>query len=217
MVKNVEALPAFLRFVVNNIRLFIFIILTGLYVLAFCLIKVRGGSEAAPIVSTEAKIVKLVDVQEYVPPPPTNVIQVEEQPVASEVIQETDEVIEQEAPKTNVVEANQSVFAGAEGDGIEYLPQHKITDVPVVPTKEVLSRIVYPSMAHKQGIEGVVYLELYIDDEGTIRDIKVLKDPGHGFAEAAVAAFEGLKCEPAKQNGKAVPVRFRYPVRFSLK
>lgn len=215
MIKDVTSLHPVLQFLLRYIRLIIFLLLCVVYLLAFLLIKTSGVTEAAPIVSTDAKIVKLVDVQEYIPPPPTNVVQVQDQPVASEIVEEVDEIQQQEAPKTNLVEANQTIFAGE--DWGSYVGQHKITDVPVIPTKEVLSRIVYPSMAHKQGIEGVVYLELYIDDEGNIRRIEVLKDPGHGFAEAAVAAFEGLKCEPAKQNGKNIAVRFRYPVRFSLK
>ena len=71
--------------------------------------------------------------------------------------------------------------------------------------------------AYKNSIEGVVYLELFIDAKGIIKKIKVLKDPGHGFAEAALKAFDGIVCQPALVNGEAVPVRFRYPVRFSLR
>jgi protein TonB len=99
----------------------------------------------------------------------------------------------------------------------DYVPQFQITDVPVVPVKEVLSRIVYPPLAAKQGIEATVYLELFIDNTGTIRRMTVLKDPGYGFAEAALSALAGMKCTPAKIDGQPVAVRFRYPVRFQLK
>lgn len=218
MIKDVQSLPKVLQFLLKYIRIIIFIILVGMYILAFFLIKGAGVNESTPIISTEAKIVKLVDVQEYIPPPPASqVVQVQEQPVASEIVEEVEEIQEQEAPQTNVVEVNQTVFAGAAGDGIEYLPQHKITEVPVFPVKEVLSKVVYPSMAYKQGIEGTVILELFIDDEGNIRKIEVLKDPGHGFAEAAVAAFDGIMCTPATANGKPVAVRYRYPIRFKIK
>ena len=103
-----------------------------------------------------------------------------------------------------------------EKEEIEYLPQHKISAVPVIPSREVLARIVYPPMALKQGIEAVVYLELYIDSAGLIKKIKVLKDPGHGFAQAAVSALQGLSCIPANANGKNVAVKYRYPVKFTL-
>ena len=108
---------------------------------------------------------------------------------------------------------------GAAGPAAEpdYLPQYKITDVPVIPVKDVLAKIRYPPLAAKQGIEATVYLELLIDDTGKIRKITVLKDPGFGFADAAVGALSEMTCVPAKMNGQAVAVRFRYPVRFTLK
>ena len=99
----------------------------------------------------------------------------------------------------------------------DYLPQYKITDVPVIPVKDVLAKIQYPPLAAKQGIEATVYLELLIDDTGKIRKITVLKDPGYGFADAAVSALSDMTCVPAKMNGQTVAVRFRYPVRFTLK
>jgi len=99
----------------------------------------------------------------------------------------------------------------------DYLPQFKITDLPVLPVKELLARIPYPPLAAKQGIEATVYLELFVDENGKIRKITVLKDPGYGFAEAAVNALSGITCVPAKDQGRAVAVRFRYPVRFTLK
>ena len=163
-------------------------------------------SDAAPEEEKTAEIFKLVDVEEFVPPPPPPpVIQKREVVVnsvkASENIQETEkEVVEvEEAPEE-----------------IDYIPQHKISVVPEIPTKQILSKIEYPKMAMKQGIEGVVYLELFIDEAGNIRHINVLKDPGYGFAEAAIAALDGVTCKPALMNDKPVAVRFRYPVRFVL-
>ena len=149
-----------------------------------------------------AEIFKLVDVEEFVPPPPPPVIEKKEVMVnsvkASENIQETEK---------EVVEVQEE---------IDYVPQHKISVIPEIPTKAILSKIEYPKMAMKQGIEGVVYLELFIDENGNIRRVNVLKDPGYGFADAAIAALEGVVCKPALVNDKPVAVRFRYPVRFVL-
>ncbi len=99
----------------------------------------------------------------------------------------------------------------------DYLPQYRITDVPVIPAAEILSRIEYPPMAAREGIEATVYLELYIDQSGVIRKVLVLKDPGYGFADAAVKAVEGVVATPARADGKPVAVRFRYAVRFTLR
>lgn len=100
---------------------------------------------------------------------------------------------------------------------VPFLSQGQIDQIPVIPTKEVLAQIRYPELAAKMGLEATVFLELFIDKTGKVVRISVLKDPGSGFAQAAVAALDGLQCEPAKIAGQAVPVRFRYPVRFTLK
>jgi len=177
-----------------------------LHIGAFYFLNFSGKQEEVETVDfREAEVFKLVDVQEFVPPPPEPVVKkevvtVSNQPKASETVVETKEEV--------VVEQKQ--------EEIVYLPQHKISSVPIIPGREVLSRIVYPPMALKQGIEAVVYLELFIDSKGNIKKIKVLKDPGHGFAQAAVKALEGVTCVPANANGKNCAVRFRYPVKFTL-
>jgi protein TonB len=71
-------------------------------------------------------------------------------------------------------------------------------------------------MALRQGIEGVVYLELYIDKFGNIKKMVVLKDPGYGFSEAAVKALQGVKFLPAIYDGNPVATKIRYPFRFIL-
>lgn len=233
MVKNLDSLPVFLKILIERIRIIIFVLICILYVLLFKMMNFSSPSKQVEIDEDKFEIFKLVDIVEYVPAPAPipepepvppqieEVIQVEDQPVASEIIQEVEEVV-QEIPKEQPVVENEDQTAHNVGstqgvEEIEYFPQHKITVVPVIPTKEILSKIVYPPMAHRQGIQGVVYLELYIDQDGIIRKIEVLKDPGHGFAEAAIAAMDGIKCEPAQANGVNVPVRFRYPVKFTLK
>ena len=157
-------------------------------------------SNAAPEEEPNAEIFKLVDVEEFVPPPPP-------------VIEKKEVVINSVKSSENIQETEKEVV---EVEDIDYVPQHKISVVPEIPTKTILSKIEYPKMAMKQGIEGVVYLELFIDEEGNIRRINVLKDPGYGFAEAAIDALQGIKCKPALVNDKPVAVRFRYPVRFKL-
>lgn len=186
--------------------IFAFVLL--LHAAAIVFINFTGREEDSQIDEfVEAEVFKLVDIQEYTPPPPApvekSVGKVVSQPKAAENIIETKEEVLEEKPASQQTE-------------IEYLPQHKISSIPVIPSREVLSRIVYPSMALKQGIEAVVYLELFIDSTGLIKKIKVLKDPGHGFAEAAVKALEGLKCIPASANGKNCAVKYRYPVKFTL-
>jgi periplasmic protein TonB len=161
------------------------------------------------------EILKLVDVEEFVPPPPPPKEEIKEvipEETVQTAVSETVLVTEEE-----IIESVEDEPRMAIPQEIEYVPQHKISTIPEIPTKQILENIVYPAMALRQGLEGVVYLELFIDHEGTIRKIEVLKDPGFGFAEAAIDALKDVVCVPATANGKTVAVRFRYPVRFTLK
>ena len=88
---------------------------------------------------------------------------------------------------------------------------------PVFDRTDLASRIKYPALAKRQGIEGLVLLRLFISSLGRVERIEVEEDPGYGLAQAAVRAFTGLQGKPAILEGKAVPVMLRYPVRFTLK
>lgn len=193
----------------NLIRLASVVIVCVVYVLLFRFVKSSPKPENYVQTEFDATMFKLVDVMEYAPPPPApeeKVIVMTQQTKAAEKIIETEEKI-QEIPDTTM----------AGDQEIDFLPQHKISSIPVIPTETILKRVEYPAMALQQGIEGVVYLELYIDQYGTIRKAVVLRDPGHGFAQAALKALEGLSCIPATANGQNVAVRFRYPVRFAIR
>lgn len=179
-------------------RLAVFAFALLIHVAAICFFSVKQKEDDVETVDfSQVDVFKLVDVQEYTKPEPQSDEIVVNQPKASERVRETEK---------KVKDFDESAF----------LPQHKISSVPVIPIREVLSKIEYPPMALRQGIEAVVYLELFIDSKGAIKNIKVLKDPGHGFAEAAVAALKGIVCVPANANGKNCAVRYRYPIKFTL-
>lgn len=192
----------------------ILIVTILLHIGTFCIFKGKTEKKLEEQDFIETKVFKLVDVQEYLPPPPKPKsapkreaeLAEHKEPKASEKIEEKKEEIAKEQQKQ---EAEPEPFA-------DYVPQHKISKAPAFPSKKILSRLSYPQMAKKQKIEGVVVLELFIDSKGKVVKINVLKNPGYGFAEAAVAAFNGIDCVPALINGKPCAVRYRYPVRFKL-
>ncbi len=163
----------------------------------------------------DTTLLKMVDVREYQPPapeapeeepeppPPEEDVIVIDQP--AEIVLETEEKIVPLPPPTPQPRER------------EFLPQHRISRPPEIPTEEIRSRVEYPVLANRQGIEGVVYLELFIDETGVIRRIEILKEPGFGLGDAAAAAFDGVSVIPAESNNVPVAVRFRYPVRFELR
>ena len=79
------------------------------------------------------------------------------------------------------------------------------------------NNMVYPKEAKEAGIEGQVFVEFYIERDGTVCDAKVLRGIGYGCDEEALRVI-GLmpKWYPGKQRGKAVRVRYTLPINFKL-
>jgi len=82
----------------------------------------------------------------------------------------------------------------------------------------IQKNLVYPEIARKAGVEGRVYVNVLIDEQGNVIDTKILKSLGNnGCDEAAVAAIRKVKWKPAKQRDKPVKVWVGIPVVFKLK
>jgi protein TonB len=164
----------------------------------------------ASIAEPRSDVMKLADIREEAPAP---LPQTERAPVSeapAENLIETDEIEPNPEPSD----------AAAEGavEVIDYLPMHSISVLPHFSEEEIRKRVVYPPIAQRAGLTGTVYLEIFVDSHGLVRNVSILKEdpPDRGFGEAAVKAFWGMRGEPAQANGENVAVRYRYPVRFSL-
>ena len=82
----------------------------------------------------------------------------------------------------------------------------------------IQSKLKYPEIARKAGVEGRVYVNVLIDERGNVIQTKILKSLGNnGCDEAAVAAIKAVKWKPAKQRDKPVKVWVGIPVVFKLK
>ncbi len=75
---------------------------------------------------------------------------------------------------------------------------------------------VYPEVARKARIEGVVVLECVIGKDGSVRDIKSLRGLPLGLTESAIAAVETWTFDPSTLNGRPVEVLYILTVRFRL-
>jgi len=80
----------------------------------------------------------------------------------------------------------------------------------------IQSKIVYPEIAKRAGVEGKVYILAFVDENGNVSKAEVVKGIGAGCDEAAVAAVLQTKFKPGKQHGKAVKVQMSIPVVFKL-
>ena len=63
------------------------------------------------------------------------------------------------------------------------------------------------------GLKGKVLISFVIEKDGSITDIKVLKDIGYGSGEEAIRILKNCpKWSPAEQNGKTVRCQFMLPI-----
>lgn len=97
-----------------------------------------------------------------------------------------------------------------------YLAFAQVMPQPIGGLASIYKHIEYPEIAKKDGLEGKVYLLIYIDETGKVNDVKVLKGLGGGCDEAAVNGIKEVKFTPGKQNGVPVKVKLSLPVNFKL-
>jgi protein TonB len=210
----------------NTLRLVIFV-LVALAHGALILLLAFQVRRVPPSGDEPLRVMKLADLRDApLPPPPPPPPSSREETVPENAVEsiaenfiETEEVPEEETVVSpGTIPAPFPALTAPSAD-VVYLRPHQVSDPPKFDEADIRRALRYPPIALRSGIEGTVYLELFIDREGAIRRITVLKEdpPGRGFAESALRAFEGLRCSPAQANGENVSVRYRYPVTFRLR
>lgn len=80
----------------------------------------------------------------------------------------------------------------------------------------IQSKIQYPEIAKRAGIEGKVYVLAFIDEGGNVTNAKVIRGIGAGCDEAALDAVKQAKFIPGAHNGKNVKVQVTIPIVFKL-
>ena len=85
----------------------------------------------------------------------------------------------------------------------------------------ISSKLIYPVKARINKAEGLVVVKFVVTKKGNIKNIKVLRDIGHGCGEAAVHVIESMnnmpkKWIPGRQRGEMVNVYFTLPIKFRL-
>ncbi|MDR2798932.1 MAG: energy transducer TonB [Treponema sp.] len=214
---------------INRMRLALFLLVAALhgFLIFFLVFHLETTADTR---EPEAKIMKLADIQEELPPPlplppppplpprppaPQQIVE-----AIAETMVETDEVPQDQVIVESLPYEAPPQPVQSQSRDPEYLPQHRVSKVPVFSEGDIRKNLVYPPIALRSNVEGVVILALFVDAQGEIRRITVLKEEpsGRGFGEAAVKAFQGIRASsPAEANGVAVGVQYRYPIRFAIK
>jgi len=74
----------------------------------------------------------------------------------------------------------------------------------------------YPSIAKQAKLEGKVYLLAFINERGSVDDVKVVKGIGGGCDEAAINAVKKCKFNPGKNKGANCKVKLSLTINFKL-
>lgn len=112
----------------------------------------------------------------------------------------TDEVPE-ETDEPFVIVENMPAFPGGDAALMQYL----------------LSNTKYPHMARESGISGTVYITFVVEKDGSLSDIRALREVGGGCTSEALRVVQAMpRWIPGKQRGVPVRVRINLPVKFKL-
>lgn len=87
---------------------------------------------------------------------------------------------------------------------------------PIGGLKAIQEKIIYPEIAKRAGIEGKVYVQAFIDENGNVVNAKILKGIGAGCDEAALNAIKETKFIPGGHNGRTVKTQVSIPIMFKL-
>ncbi len=161
-----------------------------------------------------------VEIIQFVPPVvTTEIVDSEPPPTAKEIAETTTGAKSQEGEKDvpyspplqeqeilkkvedNTIYEFADEMASFKGDYASYLQQH----------------IKYPTLAIENGIQGTVHVSVLIGKDGSISEVKTVRDIGGGCGKEAERVIRTMpKWEPAKQNGNPVNIRMTIPVKFVL-
>lgn len=82
---------------------------------------------------------------------------------------------------------------------------------------KTLSRLIkYPGKAQQREVEGKVFVEFVVDEQGNLSKMKVIKGIGSGCDEEAMRVLNLTHWKPGKQRGRPVKVRMILPVHFRI-
>jgi protein TonB len=162
-------------------------------------------------------------------PPPIAVSAPAAKPTVGAPVPVPDAEVSAEQTMATQTEMSQTVAPLVEGSGdnapLEIQQDIKIDEdappadfVPVekepVPIKKIEPK--YPELAMRAGLEGKVWVKIWVDKEGRPKQVVILKSDAEIFNEPAVEAAKQWIFTPAYMNNGPVAVWVSIPFRFKL-
>lgn len=108
------------------------------------------------------------------------------------------------------MEVEQDITIEDDGPPADFVPYEKEPQI----VKKVEPK--YPDLAMRAGLEGKVIVKIWVDKEGKVKQVVVLKSDAEIFNDPAVEAAKQFVFTPAYMNNGPVAVWVSFPFRFKL-
>lgn len=83
--------------------------------------------------------------------------------------------------------------------------------------KWISETYIYPQGAIDQGVKGTIQVSFVVEKDGSLTDVKVLRDLSYGTGQAAINLLKkARKWSPGIQNGVPVRVAYTLPITLNL-
>ncbi|MCP4669045.1 MAG: energy transducer TonB [Deltaproteobacteria bacterium] len=87
-----------------------------------------------------------------------------------------------------------------------------------IPKYKENPRPLYPRAARRRGYEGITLLEVLVDQEGRVADLKVFQSSGYPVLDrAAKASVRKWVFWPARKGNESIEMWVKIPIRFQLR
>ena len=80
----------------------------------------------------------------------------------------------------------------------------------------IIKSVRYPETAKAAKIEGKVFVQGVIDENGNVTEVSIFKGVSPDLDAEAMRAFSSVKFTPGKKDGKPVKVKMIVPIMFKL-
>ena len=129
------------------------------------------------------------------------------------------------ATQTEMSQTIAPVTGEAAGENVEIQQDIRIDEeappadfVPVEKEPQVIKKVEpkYPELAMRAGLEGKVWVKIWVDKEGKPKQVVILKSDAEIFNEPSVEAAKQFLFTPAYMNNGPVSVWVSVPFKFKL-
>ena len=197
----------------------------GVVLIAFEWTKYEGKTASLGELQLDLEEEEMIPITQQQPPPPpppppqTTIIEIVED---DEELEEELEIEDTEIDEEEVIEFVEIPEETVEAPQIFQI----VEEMPEFPGGEAKlfeylgNNMKYPAIARDAGIQGIVYIQFVVLEDGSIDpdNIEILRPVHPALDKEAIRVVKGMpKWNPGRQRGKAVRVFFKLPIRFTLR